>query len=226
MKRHILVALLAMLLFPSAGFAGDVSVFGTAHDGEDDPGWGAGARASFDIIDWFAIETRAAWLGDISSKAKTTGDSIDVDTVPIDLGGALKLWPNGPINPYINGGATWGWLRPNKGSHDDDWGWYAGGGFTLPLTREDRDRARQRSARQSSERREQRDNVARSETEQEAYERAYPPREQEMGSGPALFAEVLYRELLGKLDTNDIVLDGQSYDVNGVVGNIGLSWRW
>lgn len=137
------VLLFALLIMPAhSAFAGSFSLFGSWTE-SDDLGDALGGGISFAIplgpapVD---LDLRATYLEELTSNDFDTlvddlfdGEDITVDNgiemIPVEIGLRFNLFEREVTNLYLGGGGGYYILDTNRGSIDDEFGWYAVLGF-------------------------------------------------------------------------------------------------
>ncbi|HEV7506153.1 MAG TPA: outer membrane beta-barrel protein [Thermoanaerobaculia bacterium] len=131
MKKFLLIScavpVLALLAAPAK--AGDFSVFGSYWDTKDVAG-GYGGGVKFDFARF--LELRATYFGDVTSNSPfPNNDGFKVRAAPLEAGLVFKFAPEERFSPYIGGGASYILLDTNRGSIDNEAGWYAEAGADI-----------------------------------------------------------------------------------------------
>jgi len=119
---------LAVLAAPAK--AADFSVFGSYWDTKDVAGgYGGGVKVDFARF----LELRATYFGDVTSDSPfpTNHDRFKIRAAPLEAGLVFKFAPEERFSPYVGGGASYILLDTNRGSIDNEAGWYAEAGADI-----------------------------------------------------------------------------------------------
>jgi hypothetical protein len=127
MKGKILLALVAAGLLSIPASAGDFGVYGSYWNTKDaNSGYGGGAKVS-----WGIVELRGTYFNDVTTKRVPDRIDFKLHAAPIGAGLKFNLTHDTPVVPYLGAGAAYYLLSTNRGSTQDEVGWYGVGGLNF-----------------------------------------------------------------------------------------------
>jgi hypothetical protein len=130
MKSKVLLVLVAagLLSIPAIpASAGEFGVYGSYWNTKDAAsGYGGGAKVS-----WGVFELRGAYFNDVTTKRVPDRVDFKIHAAPIGAGLKLNLTHDTPVTPYVGAGAAYYLLSTNRGSTQDEVGWYGVGGLNF-----------------------------------------------------------------------------------------------
>jgi len=131
MKRFaIALAVLLMLSAAAPASAGSFGVYGSYWAGGDtDAIYGGGVRVGFNFFKWMELEFHGTYYGD--SEEEIGGTTVEFSNIPVDGGLKFNFMPEKSFNIYAGAGVTYYFLSSNVGEVDDEFGYYADGGFEI-----------------------------------------------------------------------------------------------
>ena len=134
MKKTLMGVVCAMGVMTSGAWAGaDFGLFGSYWNTKEfsDDGWGAGAKASIEIVKPLSLEVRGTYFDDLGAPG-----SERLQAIPVEAGLKLALITQQWFKAYVGGGGGYYFLDLNQGgSIDDEWGWYGVGGIEVMLSK-------------------------------------------------------------------------------------------
>ncbi len=130
MKKVLtVIAMLAVII--GAAEAGDISGYGSYWNTDElDETWGAGARLRIGAGKSPWLEIRGTYFDDLTEDSFT----IELETIPVDIGFGFNILPDENLNVYLAGGGTYYFLDTDSFDVDDQLGWYAGAGADFVLS--------------------------------------------------------------------------------------------
>ena len=141
LKRALPILTLALvaLAFTTPAFAGGFYAFGSYWDvSQLDAAAGGGVKLSFPLGSVVNLDLRGTYyqpIDDAHFFDKLIDDEQSpflensIDVTPIDAGLSFNLAPHGSVTPTIGGGVSYFLLDTDRGSIDDEVGWYANAGL-------------------------------------------------------------------------------------------------
>lgn len=131
MKRVLIVVGLLVLLAAPSGASG-LGIMATYWDTSDaGDNEGVGFRLSLDATKRVAWQARLSLFEELMTKNSPVAG--DLEAYPIDLGVAFSLRRHGTATPFVGGGVTYVSMTNKRGQMDDELGYYAVGGFEIPM---------------------------------------------------------------------------------------------
>ena len=99
--RYILTALVVLMFATAVASANGIGFYGSFWKPEDlDNAFGGGAKLQVEVVPGILLEARGGYF----PKAKEEDvDEIEIDIIPVEAGGILKL-PIDVVTPYVGGG--------------------------------------------------------------------------------------------------------------------------
>jgi hypothetical protein len=137
MRKTVFVLVGCLVLVTGPAWAdGAFSLFGTYGQINDyTSSFGAGARFSIGG-ERLMGDLTATWFPSHNGVVARDGgmdvyDSLQV--IPLELGIRWMFSPGSELRPYVGAGASFMLVSLSSGDADDEWGWYAMGGFAVFL---------------------------------------------------------------------------------------------
>ncbi len=131
-KIFVLSVLLSGLFFCTQAQAIDLYGFGSYWDKSDIRGgeWGGGLGISLPL---FTEHLRLDGRGYFFDKSDFGPEDFDLTITPYDLGLQAHILPNGPVDPYVLGGASYIYVDSDYMDVDSKWTGYVGAGVDINL---------------------------------------------------------------------------------------------
>jgi opacity protein-like surface antigen len=127
MKKKVLFALVTTGLLSIPAWAGEFGIYGSYWNTKDaNSGYGGGAKVS-----WGIFELRGTYFNDVTTKRVPDRLDFKLHAAPIGAGLKFDLTRDTPVTPYVGGGAAYYLLSTNRGSTQDEVGWYAVAGLDI-----------------------------------------------------------------------------------------------
>jgi opacity protein-like surface antigen len=128
MKKKVLLGLVAAGLFAlpaRPAKAGEFTVYGSYWNTKDaQSGYGGGAK-----VGWSFFELRGTYFNDVTAKRVPDRFDFKIHAAPIGAGLKFDLTHDTPVTPYLGAGAEYYLLSTNRGSTQDEVGWYGVAGL-------------------------------------------------------------------------------------------------